>query len=175
MDKEKRDKLIAQILKFAVVGGLSFLIDFVVTLIVDFILTKTGLHVGITNGINSAFGSVLNSEIPATAVSSTIGSIFGFCISLIFNYIMSMRFVFARKDDMDRRKEFIIFLVLSLIGLILNSVIMFVLGITCNALMPVFAQEYHSIVTAVTKMIATGVVMVYNFISRKLTLEKKSE
>lgn len=175
MDKEKRDKLIAQILKFAVVGGLSFVIDFVVTLIVDLILTKTGMHIGITNGINNVFGTMISSPIPATAVSATIGSIFGFCISLIFNYIMSMRFVFARKDNMDRKKEFTIFLLLSLVGLILNSVIMFVLGVICNGLMPEFATQYHSVVTAVTKMFATGVVMVYNFISRKLTLEKKAE
>lgn len=173
LNKEKMDKLIAQILKFAVVGGLSFVIDFIVTLIVDLILTKSGMHILITNGINNAFGAAISSPIPATAVSATIGSIFGFCISLIFNYIMSMKFVFARKDDMDRKKEFGIFLILSLFGLILNSVIMFVLGIVCNGMMPEFTQSNPSIVTAGTKIIATGIVMVYNFISRKLTLEKK--
>ena len=34
---------------------------------------------------------------------------------------------------------------------------------------------FHPYVTAAVKMFATGVVMVYNFISRKMTLEKKEE
>lgn len=150
MDKKKN--LIAQIMKFAVVGGLSFVIDFVITLIVSTVLRKAGV-------------SIEN--------AATIGGLFGFCISLIFNYIMSMKFVFERKDDMDRKKEFVIFALLSAIGLGINELILYFGVIICNGLVPQLVEQYPTIITAVVKMFATGIVMVYNFISRKMTLEKK--
>lgn len=151
---ENMNKLIKQILKFGVVGGLSFIIDFVITLIVS----------GIMRGLGSS-----------VETAAAVGGIFGFCISLIFNYIMSMKFVFERKENMDRKKEFLIFLVLSLIGLGLNELILYFGVKICNSLVPAVVDEYPTIVTAGVKIIATGIVMVYNFISRKMTLEKKDE
>ncbi len=150
--EEKRKKLFAQILKFGFVGGTSFVIDFIITLIVSKVCRTFGMEV---------------------ATAATVGSVFGFCISLIYNYIMSMKFVFERRDDMNRAKEFTIFVVLSLIGMGINSAIMFfgVRGI--EYVLPDMVAKYPDPVTAVVKMFATGVVMVYNFISRKMTLEKK--
>ena len=148
----KSKKLIEQILKFAVVGGLSFLIDFLITLIVSTIIRKFGASV---------------------ETGAAVGGIFGFCISLIFNYIMSMKYVFARKDDMDRKKEFMIFTILSLIGLGINELILYFGVVICTNIVPNIVEQYPTIVTAGVKIIATGVVMVYNFISRKMTLEKK--
>lgn len=150
---EKNDKLIKQILKFGVVGGLSFVIDFIITLIVSTVMRKL-------------FGSSVES-------AAAIGGLFGFCISLIFNYIMSMKFVFERKDDMDRKKEFIIFAVLSLIGLGINELILYFGVLIFNNFMSGIVEAYPSLVTAFVKIVATGIVMVYNFISRKMTLEKK--
>lgn len=150
--EEKRKKLIAQVLKFGVVGGLSFVIDFVITLIVSAICRTVGMDV---------------------ATAATVGGLFGFCISLVFNYFMSMKFVFERRDDMDRKKEFAIFALLSLIGLGINELILYFGVIVSQAVVPSIVEDYPSVVTAVVKMFATGVVMVYNFISRKMTLEKK--
>ena len=149
--EEKRRKLFAQIMKFGVVGGLSFVIDFVITMIVSAICRRW-------------FD-------PAT--SATVGGFFGFCISLVFNYFMSMKFVFERRDDMNRSTEFAIFAALSAIGLGLNELILYFGVRICEGLLPAFVPEHPSVVTAGVKMFATGVVMVYNFISRKLTLEKK--
>ena len=98
---EKKKKLIKQILKFGVVGGLAFLIDFVVYTIVLKIIPGQYSYI--------------------------FAGICGFTISLIFNYLASMAFVFVRKDDVDRRKEFLIFLVLSLIGLLLNTFLSLIL------------------------------------------------
>lgn len=149
---EKRKKLIAQILKFAVVGGTSFVIDFLITMFVSFVARKCGMDV---------------------AAAATLGGLFGFCISLIYNYIMSMKFVFERKDDMDRKKEFLIFTALSAVGLGLNELIIYFGVVICDNTIPNIVAEYPSYVTAGVKMVATGIVMVYNFISRKMTLEKK--
>ena len=150
--EEKRKKLFAQILKFGFVGGTSFVIDFVITLIVSKLCRTFGMEV---------------------ATAATVGSVFGFCISLVYNYIMSMKFVFERRDDMNRTKEFAIFVLLSLIGMGINSAIMFFGVRGFETFLPDIVAQYPDPVTAFVKMFATGVVMVYNFISRKMTLEKK--
>lgn len=151
--ESKYSTLIVQILKFGVVGGLSFVIDFIITLVVSAILRGAGV-------------SIEN--------AATVGGLFGFLISLIFNYIMSMKYVFERKDDMDRKKEFAIFALLSLIGLGLNELILYFGVVICNSSFPQIVEKYPTYVTAFVKIVATGIVMVYNFISRKLTLEKKA-
>ncbi len=148
----KKKALLAQVLKFGVVGGLSFVIDFVITLLV------------------SAASRAMGADVASAA---TIGGLFGFCISLVFNYFMSMKFVFERRDDLDRKKEFAIFTLLSLIGLGINEMILYFGVIVFDKAAPELVAAYPSAVTAVVKMFATGVVMVYNFISRKMTLEKK--
>ena len=150
MDKKK--KLFAQIIKFGAVGGSSFVIDFVITLVVSKICRSFGMDV---------------------ATAATVGSVFGFCISLVYNYIMSMRFVFERRDDMNRGKEFAIFVLLSLVGMGINSAIMYFGVRGCERFLPQIVEARPSETTAVVKMFATGVVMVYNFISRKMALEKK--
>lgn len=150
--EEKKKKLLAQIVKFGLVGGSSFVIDFVITLIVSKICRTFGMEV---------------------ATAATVGSVFGFCISLVYNYILSMKFVFERRDDMNRGKEFTIFLLLSLIGMGINSAIMYFGVLLAQKALPAIVDEYPSYVTAGVKMFATGVVMVYNFISRKMTLEKR--
>ena len=83
----------------------------------------------------------------------------GFVISLIFNYLASMKYVFAHKEGMSRRREFAIFVVLSVIGLVLNDGIVLALksslGLEAN----------------LAKICATALVMVYNFVTRKIFLE----
>ena len=93
-------KLLAQIMKFGVVGVIATVIDF-----------------GIMNLLHYGLG--LNILIANTS---------GFIISLIFNYLASMKYVFAHKEGMSRRREFIIFVVLSVIGLVLNDAIVLTLN-----------------------------------------------
>lgn len=92
-------KLIAQFMKFGVVGVIAFIIDF-------------GVMVFLTE---------------VFAVPYLISTTIAFTVSVIFNYVASMRYVFVRKDDMSRRREFIIFVLLSVIGLVLNDVFMWLL------------------------------------------------
>ena len=66
-------------------------------------------------------------------------------------------------ENGDKRKEFVIFIVLSLIGLGLNQLLMWV-----------FVSMIH-IFYMVAKIIVTAIVMLYNFITRKLFLEKKHD
>lgn len=139
-------QLLEQIIKFGVVGAFCFLIDF-----------------GITMGLTNLIG-----------VHYLVSKFLGFVISAIVNYLLSIRFVFTHKKDMDKRKEFIVFLILSAIGLGINEIVMFgcVDGVYrhSNDLKALLNED---MMIAVSTIIATGVVMVYNFISRKLFLERK--
>ncbi len=152
--KNKKTALLWQLIKFAFVGGTSFVIDFAITMLVSYICRSMG---------NS------------TENAAVIGGVFGFVISLIYNYFMSMHFVFERREDLDRRLEFLIFLILSLVGLGLNALIMYFGVIVCKHVLPEFEARQPALVTAGVKMVATAIVMIYNFISRKLTLEKKKK
>lgn len=141
-------KLIDQILKFGVVGFIAFFIDF-----------------GIFKLLSSVFG-----------VYYLVANFFGFTISLIFNYVASMTFVFERKENADKKTEFVIFTVLSVIGLLLNELIIYLCIEGIYEHMPLL-MSYMSRQWAETfgKVIATGIVMVYNFITRKIFLEKKDK
>lgn len=82
-----------------------------------------------------------------------------FTVSVIVNYILSMRFVFTGKEDMTKAQEMVIFVALSMIGLVMNQMIMW------------FAVEYLGMFYAVAKIFSTMLVTTYNFISRKRFLE----
>ncbi|MBR6469329.1 MAG: GtrA family protein [Lachnospiraceae bacterium] len=163
----KNKKLLNQILKFGVVGGISFLIDFIIYTAIIKILTFDKAYI--------------------------IAGVLGFSISLIFNYLASMKWVFVRRDDTSRKKEFIIFTVLSLIGLVLNEVFL-ILYVECMDAMVGWIHAIHvwffgvmegfnihafadvqEFVEFCAKIFATALVMVYNFVSRKMTLEKKED
>ncbi len=162
----KKKKLIEQILKFGVVGGIAFLIDFAVYTIANKLLPFEKGYI--------------------------VAGVLGFSISLIFNYLASMKFVFERREDTSRQKEFTIFLVLSLIGLVLNELflLLYVEGMDAHigwihsiheAIYGFIASKGVNAVASVqelaeffAKIFATALVMVYNFISRKMILEKKN-
>ena len=82
-----------------------------------------------------------------------------FSISVIANYILSMQFVFVSKKDLKKTTEFTVFIFLSVIGLGINELLMW-----C-------AVEWLGLFYMFAKIIVTGIVMVYNFVSRKLLLD----
>ena len=89
-------------------------------------------------------------------MASLVGSVAGFTVSVIANYILSFKFVFERKEDLNKKVEFITFVVLSLIGMLLNS---FLIWIVVG---PIYRGS-----TALQQHIG------YNLITRKIFLEKK--
>ena len=126
--------LVEQFLKFGVVGALAFVIDY---------------------GVLMLLSQVVGWD-------PVISSVFSFVISLVFNYVASMRFVFERREDLSRRREFTIFVVLSVIGLLINSACMW-------AGTAAFGGSALSV--TVTKVAATVIVAIWNFVSRKRWLE----
>lgn len=78
-----------------------------------------------------------------------------FIVSVIINYVLSMRYVFGHREGMSRKREFTIFAILSAVGLGLNDLYMFV-GVTMLNI------GYQAM-----KLISTFLVTWYNFFSRK--------
>ena len=143
-------KLLEQIIKFGFVGVLCFLIDFAIA---------TGLF------------HLLN-NVTSRNIATAVGGFFGFTISVAVNYILSMKFVFERKEDLSRKKEFVIFLILSVIGLGINEAILLACSAGYEANAFLFEAFSDTVWFVVSKIVATAIVMVYNFVSRKIFLEK---
>lgn len=90
-----------------------------------------------------------------------VSNILSFSLSVLYNYVLSVYWVFS-----SQRKEghpFILFVLLSVTGAFLNSCIMWGL------------VEKIQIRYQWAKIGATGVVMIFNFITRKWLLEEKTD
>lgn len=127
----KTEKLLIQIFKFGIVGGIAFIIDYL-----SLIVCKEVFHL---NTLSSA------------AIA--------FTISVIYNYIASVKWVFDVNKEKNEKTNFIIFIVLSIVGLIITEIIMWL------------GSDVMGISYLIVKIVATAIVMVFNFITRKMFLE----
>ncbi len=128
----KFKNLFIQMVKFGGVGVLCFIIDFVTLhLLTDYV----HLH-----------------YLWSAAIA--------FFVSVVVNYILSVRFVFDVNPENDKKRVFIVFVLSSIVGLGLTELLMWI-GVD------VLLLNY-----LLVKIGATAIVMVYNFITRKLFLEK---
>jgi len=123
--------LILQYCRFAAVGITSLIVDYVIMVF----LTET------------------------TTLGYFNACAFSYTISVFVNYMLSMRFVFHGKENMSKVKEASIFFALSLIGLGLNQIVMWI------------AVDVFHIYYTLAKLLSTMIVTNYNFISRKKFLE----
>lgn len=87
-----------------------------------------------------------------------ISSIISFLLSIIVNYILSIKWVFDIKKKQSF-KDVIIFTILSAIGLLINLLVMYL------------SVEVFKIHYMIGKLIATFIVMIWNFVTRKMFLE----
>ena len=123
-----------QIIKFGVVGGLAFIIDY-------------GLLIFCTEVLG---------------INYLISSAIAFSIAVIFNFILSTLWVFDTSGNQnDKRMQFVAFVILSIIGLGLTELLMWL------------GTDVIGIYYLITKIGATAIVMVYNFVTRKMLLEKR--
>ncbi|MBR3660500.1 MAG: GtrA family protein [Bacilli bacterium] len=83
-----------------------------------------------------------------------------FLTSTIFNYLLSVKYVFDVNKEKSK-SNFIFFVVFSIIGLGLNELILWI------------SIEKLNLYNMIGKIIATGIVMIFNFITRKLFLENR--
>ena len=143
-------KLIEQILKFGVVGAIAFFIDW-----------------GVFNIVLISGTFIAGEEFASQEWFTLLATTLGFTISVIFNYLASMKFVFTHKEGMSRRREFIIFVILSLIGLGINNLVVWFIAHGC----PWPFEVAQLLKDNAAKIIATAIVMVWNFVTRKILLD----
>ena len=130
ISKEK-EKLLIQIFRFGIVGGIAFIVDYISLIICKEVF-----------GINVLLSAAI-----------------AFTISVIVNYILSIYWVFDVNKENDKKKNFIIFIIFSIIGLGLTELIMWI------------GTDLIYINYLIVKIIATAIVMIFNFITRKKFLE----
>ena len=124
-------KIINQLFKFGIVGGIAFVIDY-------------GLLYLLTEKIGIYY---------------LVSSLISFSVSVIFNYIASVLWVFDVDKEKSKVRNFIYFIGLSIVGLGINELIMW------------GGVDKLYIYYMLVKLFATAVVMVFNFITRKMFLE----
>ena len=124
-------KLIEQIIKFGIVGVIATVIDW-----------------GIYYVCYKYFG-----------IDYRIANVIGFSISVIFNYLASVKYVFEVDKSKDPRKTFVLFITLSVVGLVINEVLLILL------------VQKLGLAKMLSKILASIVVMTFNFITRKMFLE----
>lgn len=129
-------KMTEQILRFGVVGVIATAIDY-------------GLLIFCTEVLE---------------INYLISCAIGFSISVVANYILSTLWVFdTRGNQRDKRFQFIAFIILSVFGLGLTELLMWL------------GTDVIGIYYLITKIGATAIVMVYNFVTRKILLEKRPD
>lgn len=136
-------KLIKQLMKFGIVGVIAFVIDY----------GLFNLMVGVLHWHN--------------VLAATIS----FIISLIFNYLASMKFVFTHRDDMARWMEIVIFVAAAVVGLFINDLIIWISTYGMNRDAFITQHAEYLLRSNIGKLIATAVVMVWNFVIRKWLLD----
>ena len=138
-------KLLAQIMKFGIVGVICFVLDYLLLIV----LTE------------------------AAGIPSLISSGISYALSTIVNYILSVTMVFETDKEANQFRRFVVFVVLSVIGLGLNQLIMWIGTPLLASWMEgvELISRFSDYSYIVVKLFATAVVMVYNFISRKIFIE----
>ncbi len=131
MKKNNIMNLVMQILKFTIVGVVATIIDFLFLYIF-----KEFCHLPIV-----------------------LANTLSFMISVIYNYFASVHWVFVVDKTKNRKKQFVLFILFSGIGLLLNDFIVW------------FGADICHIYYLISKVIATAFVMIFNFVTRKKFLE----
>lgn len=127
----KTKDLLVQIFNFGIVGVVATLIDFIFLYL---------------------FRDLCNLPL---ILSNTLS----FIISLLYNYWASLTFVFHVNRKKDQKKNFVIFILCSVIGLLLNDLIVWII------------TDCLHVYYLLSKVVATLFVMVFNFVTRKKFLE----
>ena len=136
-----------EILKFAFTGGICFVIEYAAL-----ILLKEWLHLPV---------------VAATPIA--------FLISVIFNYLLCVKWVFSGAQEGSKKAQ-LGFLITSVMGLLLNWVIMWALTSLFGEDVLLFALFGIEIkVYMLNKVIATGLVMVWNYFTKRYVLKKDSK
>lgn len=132
-----------EIIKFAFTGGVCFLIEYAALIVL-----KEWLHL---------------SAVAATPIA--------FLVSVVFNYLLCVKWVFSGAKEGSKKAQ-LGFAITSVMGLFLNWAIMWALTALFGedaVLLALFSLELK--VYMLNKIIATGLVMVWNYFTKRWLLK----
>lgn len=142
----------AELLRFVIVGVICTAVDFLVSALIQYVIYK-----------ESAIVTVLGVNI---TLNIFLAALLGFIFGVITNYILSIVIVFKNVENEKKSrsvKGFVLFFLLSTVGFLINYAIK-ELG---NLIIP---MDDNFLWFIVVFGVATFVVLIYNYISRKLFL-----
>ena len=141
----KVKKILAEIVRFGIIGVLATLLDW-------------GIFYVLTNFLG---------------VYYVVSSVIGFCVSVIFNYLLSRAWVFHVTEKQNVVREFILFMITSIIGLGINTLVLWLCVEWLFVRMTFLSVIPDDILELIGKAAATFVVMVWNYLIRKFLVFKK--
>lgn len=127
-----RSTLLGQLFRYGIVGGIAFVVDYGM---LWFLTEVCHVHYLVSAGI-------------------------AFVLGLVCNYLLSTRFVFGESRLQSRWAEFTAFLIIGVVGLVLNEIILYV------------CQDLIGIHYMLGKIISTVIVFFWNFLARRFLLFK---
>ncbi len=158
--KQTKKELFWEIFRFLLVGGTATLVDYFVFWVFDGLLFPLISNAGWW-----------------TTVSLILSTAFGFCAGLIVNWLLSVSFVFKQvknKEEATSKKSFMIFTIIGVIGLIITEIGILALV----AILPEFSLFGTSALLGTSwakwlaKVVMTCIVLVWNYVGRKLFVFK---
>jgi hypothetical protein len=151
-----------QFLKFCIVGGTSFIIDYCVRMSIMFGFRIEGRQAGVVLGewlrqtMPALFGFADSPYTAAFAVAAFAGA----CVALLNSFYWNRRWTFRILGPADRMTQFRRFVVISLVGMALNVI----LSTTFNHFIK--ADEVNS--ARIATVLAAGCVAFWNFTGQRL-------
>ena len=144
--------LFMEIVRFGVVGVLATAVDMVAMGVVLYLFEPS---------LYPHFYNVWYGGGEPSTLATIVGTGTGFVLGLFVNYFLSVLFVFSEKGKSKSVYGFTVFAILSAIGLGIHLVGMYI------------GYDLLGINEWIVKIILTAIVMVYNYVSKKLLLFKK--
>ena len=158
--KQTKKELFWEIFRFLLVGGTATVVDYLVFWIFDGLLLP-----------------LISSAGWWTTVSLIVATALGFCAGLTVNWILSVKFVFRQvknKEESSSKKAFFIFTLIGIVGLLITEVGILILV----AVLPKFALFGVTEILGTSwakwlaKVIMTCIVLVWNYVGRKIFVFK---
>lgn len=159
--KQTKEQLFWEIFRFLLVGGTATLVDYFVFWLFDALI----------------FPSVLPNSAGWQTFALVVATACGFCVGLMVNWILSVRFVFQNvgdKQSVRTKKAFTVFALIGLIGLGITELGVVAL-VAFFPTFPLFGSTAF-LGTAwekwLAKAIMTCLVLVWNYLGRKIFVFK---
>ncbi len=160
MGKQTKKQLFWEIVRFLAVGGTATLVDYFLFWLLDGVLLPL---------VSSAKGWQTFSLTLATGV--------GFCVGLLVNWTLSVKFVFLQvrdKEEASSKKSFALFSLIGVIGLLITEIGIVILV----SVLPQFTLFGRTELWGTTwakwlsRASMTTIVLIWNYLGRKIFIFK---